>query len=117
MSVGLENEADRRDDPRPVFLFRRQLFQPGAGDAVVPGAPSFRCFAPLTLDEPPLFEPVERREERSRLDDKGVSADLADAVRDTDAVPRLQPQRFQNEEIERALEEIRLLCHAADYTT
>src|SRR5262245_30502256 len=88
------------------------------GDLVVLRAAALGRLAPLPSDEPFLLEPVQRREERAGFDDERLPADLLDAIRDADAVLRLERQRLEDEKVERALDEFRLaLRHGADYNT
>src|SRR4051812_32035421 len=110
-SVRLEDEPDRRHDPGPVFPLRGQLLQAGAGDPVVLRAPSLRRLAPLSLDEALLLEPVQRREEGAGLHHERAARDLLDAVRHAHSVARLELQGLEDQEVERALHEFRLLRH------
>jgi hypothetical protein len=53
-----------------------------------------------------LFEPVQRREERARIDLKRPSCELFDAPRHPEAVVRVESQRLQDQQIERAPQQI-----------
>jgi hypothetical protein len=50
---------------------------------------------------------VERGEEGARLDLEGAAGDLLDAPRDAEAVVGAERQRFQDEDVERPLHEVR----------
>src|SRR4051812_3933693 len=71
-------------------------------------------YAPFTPDEPALFEPVERREERAGTDGKRAACDLLDAVGDVDAMPRLGLERAEDEHGQCSLEEFDASSHAGD---
>src|SRR5690349_15836723 len=60
---------------------------------------------------------MQGRKQRTGFDDERLPADLLDAIGDADAVLRFEGKRLEDEEIERALEQLRLsLRHGADYS-
>ena len=97
-----------RSPPRPVptLRFSFQLPAPGRGEPVGLG-PSVRPRrSPLGLQPTPLLEPVQRRKERARIDLKRPLRELLHAPRHPEAVVRVERQRLQDQQVERAPEQI-----------
>ena len=92
-------------DAAPFGGFDRELLSAGRGELVE------LCFAVVVRGAPGgvepafLFHAMEGGEEGAGLDDEGAGGDLGDAVGDAEAVQRLEAERFENEDVERALEE------------
>ena len=63
-------------------------------------------FTPLRSKPALLFQPVQRREQRSGLDVERASRELRDAPRDAQAVVRPQRQRAQDQQVESPLQEV-----------
>src|SRR5688572_17634208 len=111
VSIGFEHEANRRDDAGPLLLFSNQLLTSRRREAVSLDAAPGLGDRPLTGDEPFLFEPVQRRKQRSGLDVEGAPGDLLDALGNADAVARLELERPQDQQAESALEDFGRLRH------
>jgi hypothetical protein len=97
---------DRGCEPLPQCGFLLELFLPGPGEGVVLGATVLLGHAPLRLDPRLILEALQRRVERALLNQQNVVRQLADAARDRPAVQRLERERFENQEVERALDEV-----------
>src|SRR5688572_20655908 len=120
MSVGLQDEPDGAGDPGPVPLLDSELAAAGGRQPVELRAPPLCSRAPFTFKIAFLFEPMQRRKQRTSLDTEGAAGDLCDPVGDGDAMPRLELEGLENQEIERTFEEFGLLFRhrcAADYRT
>jgi hypothetical protein len=53
-----------------------------------------------------VLEAVQRRIERSLLDREHVAGELQDALRDAPSVKRLARERLEDQQVERALEQV-----------
>jgi hypothetical protein len=58
-----------------------------------------------------LFQSVNRRVERSLLDLEDLCTDLLDTLRNSPAVHWLEGDSFENEQVERALDQIGRFAH------
>src|SRR5262245_28756968 len=89
------------------------MFAAGGREFVIAGAAVVLRYAPLRLD--PLFflETVESGIERPFFNFEQFLGHLHDALADAIAVHRPQAERLENQQVKRALEQIRLLftCH------
>src|SRR5262249_30314359 len=111
---------DREGDPRPVLFFGGEATLSAGCDAVILSAVAGRRFAPVADDVAVLLEAVEGRKEGPRPDGKWATRNLMEPMRYTDAVPGFERQDLEQEQIERALEEVGLLsvvmsCHGRSY--
>src|SRR6185503_17080681 len=79
---------------------------PLTGQRVELGLSVVLCDAPLRLDEPPLFHAVQRGIERPFLDPQGIVRELMDAHRDAVSVIGPRAEAFEDQQIQRALNEI-----------
>ena len=99
----VEDQTDGARQPLPTVLFHGELFAAGAGQRVeLRLAAGFRLF-PFGLQPPLLFQPVERRIERSLVDLDHRAGDLLQPLRDAVAVRGLEREDLQNQHVERAL--------------
>src|SRR5439155_20376375 len=104
----------RQDEAGPVLLLGGTLGLARGRDPVVLGAAALGSLAPLAPGVALLLQPMKRGKERPRLHDERAARDLLDPIGDADAVPRLELQGLQDEEIERPLHQFRLaLRHQA----
>src|SRR5688572_20030933 len=88
------------------------MVAPGGSELVVLGAVVLVRDAPLRLDEPLPFEPMESLVERRVLDGELTGATLRDPLRDSVAVHRRPGERAQDQDIDGALEQAQLFaCH------
>ena len=90
----------------PVFGFRFELAPARFRQAVEFRAPIVFRFAPLGFEPAGFLHPVESGEERARLHVEGALRDLVDAGGNAEPVERLGRERFEDQEVEGALEEI-----------
>src|SRR5688572_32216468 len=103
-----------RPPPRSTLFPYTTLFRSLAsffGEGVEFGLAAFRRDSPLCVDEPSLLEPVERGIERPLVDLEDVVGELAHELRDSPSVQGTEAQCLEDEEIERALEQIGAGCH------
>ena len=111
--LGPEHAPDRGHDPAPAAGGACELGAARArervetGPAVVVGGP------PLRVDPAPRLQALQRRIERSVLDEQHVVGGLLDGPRDALAVLRAEHERAQDQEVQRALEQ----GHAVDVVT
>jgi len=61
------------------------------------------CILPLSGEESPVLQAVQRRIERALLDLQNVTGDLLDSLRDGVAVNRAQQDHFQDQQVQRSL--------------
>src|SRR5262245_65236763 len=113
MSGLRQDPGDRAGDPRPVFLFGRELLPPGLRELVELRRPVRLRRAPLGLDPVLLLETMKRRIERALGDLQDVLGDLLNALGDRPAVHWSAGQSSKNEEIQRALEQVGLAAQRA----
>src|ERR1051326_2807213 len=105
------HEVDRARQPVPVRELGVEAPAARRGQRVELRLAPAVGRAPLGFDPPLLLERVERRVERSLLHLQLVFRDLLDALRDRPAMLRLERDDFQNEEVERALDEVVWFAH------
>ena len=102
----LEYLTDGGDDTCPLPLLRCQLAAAGRSERVGLHAPAFLVRAPFPGNPAVLLQSVERGEEGARLHVEGAAGQLADPIGHADAVQRLQFERAQDQQIERAAEQV-----------
>ena len=99
---------------RPLRRLVLELPLAGARERVEPRAARVLRGAPLGVEPAGALQPLERGEQRPGVDLEDAARDLLDAPRDAEAVHRLQAQRLEDEQVERALDDVgRGLVHAA----
>ena len=91
-------------DSLPALRFGLEASAAGARELVEPGAALGFRLAPFGRKPAGLFHAVEGREKRSSFDLECSVGDLGDATRDAHAVHLIERERFQDQEIEGALE-------------
>src|SRR5262249_35168563 len=99
----VEQQGDRSRECPPCPRLLVELLPAGARQRVELGAAIVLGRAPLRLDPAAPLQPVERRIQRSLLDAKRILRDLLNPIGDRPAVLRLEGERFENQEVERAL--------------
>ena len=90
-----------------------ELLPAGLGQRVEAGAPVGLGRAPLGGDPALMLQAVQRRIERALLHAQQFVRDLLDALRDRPAVHRLERDRPQDQQVERALNQVGLVAHVA----
>src|SRR6266566_178200 len=120
LSNGMDNLLrlrfeDSRNGSRlscPFARFALELFSAEYRQRVVLRAPVVLRRPPFALEPARPFEPAECRKERPWVHLKHAFADLPDAKSNAVAVHGFQPQRFQDEHVQRALHQsTRFLRH------
>jgi len=106
-----EDQADGGREAMPIGLFGLEIFFAGASEGIVFGAAIVFGFAPFGSDPGLLFEAVEGGIESALIDLEDVVGDLADALRDSPAVKRLEGNGLQDKQIESALDEVGGFSH------
>src|SRR5918995_713227 len=96
----VQQSFDRRGTASPLGRVEVELLSAGAGQRVVLGAARVLCVTPLGIDEPRAIETFECGEERSCIDLEYAARNLLDALRDAEAVHRLETQGLEDQEVE-----------------
>ncbi len=69
-------------------------------------APRVLGLAPFGVEPAGALEPLQRRQQRSGVDLEDAARDLLDTPRDAEAVHRLEAERLEDEQVERALNDV-----------
>src|SRR5580698_6029011 len=93
----------------PLFCFNSKLTLAGSSPTVELGSPIILRITPEGAQPPSLFQAVKGRKERSRLDLKCPPGDLLNAAGNPQSVHFAFTDCFQDQQIEGALQEIRLI--------
>ena len=101
----LQDQCDGGRHLLPVRHLPFELLAAGFGQGVELGAAILFRGAPLCADPFLAFQAIERRVERTLLDLQDVARDLLDALGDAPAVHGFERQSFQDQKIERALQD------------
>src|SRR5262245_25699342 len=110
----LERARDRERNTAPLRLFLAELFSAGLGERVVLGAAVVFRRLPACVEPAGLFEAMERRKQRAWLDDEGAAGHLLDAARHAEAVQFAAGERFENQQVEGALQQSGALTRHRD---
>src|SRR5260370_22436457 len=92
-----------RGQANPVLSFIHKLPVAEFGKRVILGLAVILRGLPGSRDPALIFQPVQRWVKRSLIDLEHVFGNLLDALRDAPAMHRLQFQRLEDQQIERAL--------------
>src|SRR2546423_4623220 len=112
LPLGFQQTCDGGRATRPLGCLGRQLLSAGARQRVEPRAARVLRVPPFGVDPAGAFQPLQRDEERTGIHFEHAARDLLDATRDAEAVHRLETERFENEQVERALDDVgRRLVH------
>src|SRR4051812_45225534 len=103
---GPKNAPDGSGQRVPLAGFGVELLPALRGQSIELGAPIVLGGALLERNPAALDQPVKRRIEGSLLDQEHVVRATLDRLRDRMAVRRSPPERAQNEQIQRALQEL-----------
>src|SRR5207302_4811035 len=90
----------------PILRLDLKPFAAGARELVVLCAAIVVGRTPRGTDPSAALEPMQCRVERALWNLKRVARDLVDALGNPPAVHRLERERFENQEIERALRQV-----------
>src|SRR5438105_11365201 len=99
-------ERDRGRQALPILRFGLKAFATGARELVVLCAAIVVGRAPRGTDPSAALEPVQCRVQRALWDLKRCARDLVDALGNPPTVHRLERERFENQEVERALRQV-----------
>jgi hypothetical protein len=111
VSDGIEEGRDRRRQSAPLLRFALELQTARTRQRVVLRAASRGGVTPLGDHPSLMLQAVQRRVERSRTHLEDFAGDLLDAKRDAPSVHRLEGDGFQDQEIQRALEQVSRFAH------
>src|SRR6185503_14960913 len=103
---GAGHERNGGRQPLPALEFLGEVFLSGTRQRVVLRAPVGLGGVPLGLDVALCLELVQGRIERALLDEQHVAGKLTDALGDRPAVLRLEGDDLEDQQIERALDEV-----------
>jgi hypothetical protein len=103
-----EDGFEAGGEAAPVLELRAERATPGGGQAVVARPPIVVGGAPLARDQPLLLQPLERGVEGALVDLEHPVGDLLHALADAPAVHRLERERLEDEQVERATEGVAL---------
>src|SRR5687768_505143 len=106
-SGGAEHRLEAGGEAAPALQLRAEGAAAGGGDLVVAGAPVVVARAPRAGDQAVLLEALERRVEGALVHLQHAVGDLLDALADPPAVHGLERERLQDEQVERAAEDVR----------
>ena len=109
LTLGFQDSCDRRRPTRPVRGLGVELSPSRAREAVVLRASRVGRLTPLGVEPSSALETVQRGEQRAGVDLEHAARDLLDAAGDAEPVHRLQAQRFEDEHVERALNDVGLV--------
>src|SRR5687768_17027908 len=96
-----QNATDGSGEPVPLARFDVELFPPFGGQSIELGAPVVLGRAVVERNPPALDQPVQRWIEGPLLHQQHVFRSTLDGFGDGVTVRRSQPQRAQNQQIER----------------
>ena len=99
-----KDQCNGRGHLLPVRQFFFELLAAGFREGVKLGAAIIFGGAPFRADPFLAFQAIERGIERALLDLQDVARDLLDALGDAPAVHRFERESFQDQQIERALQ-------------
>src|SRR5881392_481597 len=99
----VQQTRDRLRAACPVRRLDLELLAPLARQLVVPRAPRVLRLAPFGVEPPRPLEPLERGQQRPRIDLEHAARHLLHATRDAEAVHRLEADGLEDEHVERAL--------------
>src|SRR5688500_8687524 len=105
-SGGAQHGLEAGGEAAPALQLRAEGAAAGGGDLVVAGAPVVVGRPPRARDEAVLLQPLERRVEGALVHLEHAVGDLLDALADPPAVQRGEGERLEDEEVERAAEDI-----------
>src|SRR5690348_7815892 len=110
VELGTEHERDGFRQPPPIAGFFRELFAAGGGELVEARTSIVVGNAPLGTHPTRGLEALERRIERSVIDEQRALRRVLNRERDTVPVVRSEREGAQDQKIECALEERRALA-------
>ena len=105
-SSQLHHAADGRRHALPLARFDGQLPAPRSGELVVLGSPAEFGDGPLRFNPAPVLEPVEGGIQRALADLQHILGNLLDALRDRPAMLRPGLERPQDQQVERAGQQV-----------
>src|SRR5260370_18208328 len=105
----LQDRFNRRGKFSPDTLFDLKLFAPGAAKLVVFGAPVVFRASPLRLDPASTLQTMKGWIQRALLNLQSSLRNLLQPLRNAPTVLRLKCQRFQDQQIQRALRKLNSL--------
>jgi hypothetical protein len=110
--LGGQRARDGGRNLGPRAALDLELASASGGEAVEARAPAILGFTPGGGQPALLLEPMEGREERAWLNVKGAVGEGADAAGDAEAMPRLERDSLEDQQVERAADQV-VLGHRA----
>src|SRR6185437_5937119 len=110
-SVGRDHGVHGSAEQPPRFDLVGELAAAGGGELVKARAAIVLGRSPRCLEPPTLHESMQRRIERSLVHLEHAFRDLADALAQAPPVHWLEQCGFENEQVERALEDVGVALH------
>ena len=109
---GLQDSGDRRHLPSPFSCFAAEPLSPLVGEDVILCAPAILGGFPFASDQPRSLQPLKGDKQRTCIEAENALAHLFEPDGDPISVHGFERQRFQNEHVQSALDEItRLFRH------
>src|SRR6185437_8801852 len=106
LPFGVEEACHRGRAALPVGRLHLELLPAGAREPIVSGPARVFGLPPLGVEPAGAFESLEGGEQGAGIDPEHPARDLLDAAADAVAVHRLETQRLEDEQVERALDDI-----------
>src|SRR5262249_42599679 len=110
--------ADRRGgEALPFAGFLDELLAPEGGEGARARPPVVRGDAPLAGNPAPLFQALERGKESAVLDEQLMIRGVLDGMADRLAVPRAEDRRAEDQQVQRALQQVERLALSGRHLT
>src|SRR5688500_17634646 len=104
--LALQQTGDGGRASRPALRLDIQPLATGARQRVKARAARIFRLTPLGVEPAGPLEPLERGQQRSGIDFEDPARHLFYTARDPEAVHRLQAERFENQQVEGALDDV-----------
>src|SRR4051812_45186653 len=118
LALRLQEPRDGGCPPRPIRRLVPELLLAGAGELVDFGAARVLRSTPLGIEPSTPLQPLQRGEERARINLEDSARYLLNPARDTEAVHGFQAECLEDEHVKRSLNDvgIRLLHRCSTET-
>src|SRR5450432_446136 len=118
LALRLQEPCDGRCPARPIRSLVLELLLARAGELVGFGAARVLRSTPLGIEPSTPFQPLQRGEERARINLEDSARYLLNAARDTEAVHGFKAECLEDEHVQRSLNDvgIRLLHRCSTET-
>src|SRR5262245_19066123 len=106
LSLSLQQSRYRRHSTVPVGSLEIELFSPRASERIELRPAGVIGLAPHGIQPPNTLQPLKRREERPGVDFEDATCNLLNPAGDFEAMHLFQAERFENELVQRALDQV-----------